>query len=368
MSLAGRATVTGLVSALIIGGLATAAAQPPPRDHAARSARVVRVSRTWPVMGTLFTVTVWTRDSARAVQALRAAHDSVRLVDSLMSTYRPESEISTVNARAGQVAVRVSPQTFAVLRKARIYWRISEGAFDPTVGPIVHAWGFEGGSGRRPSSNAIDSLRKLVGYGDVELDSAKRTVRLARVGMRLDLGGIAKGFALDLARRALADPSIDAGTVDLGGNVLVFGSPPSGGKWQISIVNPFRRARTIGEIAIDSGAVATSGNYEHYLVIDGKRYGHIIDPRTAMPAHGVLSATAVGPLGEWSDGLSAALFLLGPGRGSALVDSIPGIAAIWVIDRGRMSVTSHDVICSRRAKTLFRLTRRSDGLSCRRAR
>ena len=310
----------------------------------------IRVSRAWPVMGTLFVATVWTADSARAPALLHAAHDAVRLVDSLMSTYRPESELSAVNAAAGGAPVAVSAHTMAVLRKARLYWRLTGGAFDPTVGPVVRAWGFEGARGRRPAARALDSLRALVDFGAVALDSARGTVRLPRAGMRLDLGGIAKGYALDLARRALDDPSIRGGTVDLGGNLLVFGQPPTGTQWRIAIVNPRRGDAAIGEVALDSGAVATSGDYEHYLVIDGRRYGHLIDPRTAMPSRGVLSATAVGPLGEWSDGLSASLFLLGPERGRALVDSIPGLAGIWVVDRGQRSVASRDVVCSARAR------------------
>ncbi len=343
-----------LAGAVLVAGIAAASAaqQPSNPQRESDTARLVRVSRVWPVMGTLFVATVWTheRDSASAVVALHAARDSVRLVDSLMSTYRPESELSRVNAAAGRAdAVPVSPQTMAVLRQARLYWRLSGGAFDPTVGPIVRAWGFESARGHRPSRAALDSLRRLVGFGDVALDTIAHTVRLPRAGMRLDLGGIAKGYALDLARHALALPIIRGGSVDLGGNVLVFGRPPRDAKWRVAIVNPLDRQRTVAELMLDSGAVATSGDYEHYVVIDGRRYGHLIDPRTALPARGVLSATAVGPRGEWSDGLSATLFLLGPARGKRLVDSIPGIGGVWITDRGQRTITPRDVVCSTRA-------------------
>ncbi len=327
----------------------------PPSADTARS--VVRVTRAWPVMGTMFVATVFTTDPIAASAALHAAHGAVRLVDSLMSTYRPESELSSVNAAAGRTEpVPVSAHTMAVLRKARLYWRLSGGAFDPTVGPIVRAWGFERRHGRRPSPRVLDSLRALVGFGAVELDSLHRTVRLPRPGMRLDFGGIAKGYALDLARRALSDSSVRGGTVDLGGNLLVFGAPPSGQRWRVAIVNPRREQETIAELALDSGAVATSGDYEHFVVIDGQRYGHLIDPRTARPSQGVLSATAMGPLGEWSDGLSATLFLLGPARGRALVDSIPGLGGLWVVDRGQRTVAARDVVCSRRMRAVVALS------------
>ena len=324
-----------------------------PAVATAQGAPAVRMSRAWPVMGTMFVATVWTRDSAAALPALRAARDSVRLVDSLMSTYRAESERSRVNGAAGTgVPVPVSSHTMHVLRRARLYWQLSGGAFDPTVGPIVMAWGFEGSTVRRPSRHELDSLRALVGFGTVRLDSIAGTVALPRTGMRLDLGGIAKGYALDLARRALTDAAIDGGTVDLGGNVLVFGHPPSGGRWQVAIVDPLRPRATIGTLELDSGAVATSGNYEHYVVIGGKRYGHLVDPRTGRPKRSVLSATAVGPAGEWSDGLSATLYLVGPTRGRAIVDSIPGLAGVWVLDRGQHRVRARDVVTSARARFL----------------
>ena len=315
---------------------------------------LIRLARAWPVMGTMLVVTVWVTDSSSAVPALLAARDSVRLVDSLMSTYRSSSDVSRINAEAGDPeAVRVAPQTMSVLRQARLYWRLSEGAFDPTIGPLVRAWGFEGGRGRRPSGRALDSLRRLVGFGDVLLDSAQSTVRLPRAGMRLDLGGIAKGFALDLARRALRDDAIRSGTIDLGGNMLLFGRPPGGGRWRVAIVDPLRRDRVVGRFALDSGAIATSGDYENYVVVGGRRYGHLLDPRTGNPKRGILSATAVGPLGEWSDGLSATFFLLGPQRGVRLADSLPGIAGLWIVDRGQARVELHDLVCSARGAHQF---------------
>jgi thiamine biosynthesis lipoprotein len=201
-------------------------------------------------------------------------------------------------------------------------------------------------------------LRRLVGFEAVELDSGRSAVRLPRVGMALDLGGIAKGFALDLARHALRSTAIRGGTIDLGGNVLFFGRPPAGDQWRVEIVDPLNRDRVVGGFTLDSGAVATSGDYEHYVLVGGKRYGHLLDPRTGEPSRGVLSATAIGPLGEWSDGLSATLFLLGPRRGARLADSLPNVAAIWVSDRGQLRTAMRDVVCSSRAAPRFVADRR----------
>lgn len=341
-----RRWATGLLAAHLVAVPAVPAAL-------AAQAPPVRTTRAWPVMGTMFVATAWGRDTITMLRALRAAHDSVRLVDSLMSNYRPESELSRLNAGAGGPAQRVAPQTMHVLLQARRLWRMSGGLFDPTVAPIVAAWGFYGDSGRVPPREELDSLRRLVAFGRVELDSAAGTVRLPVRGMRLDLGGIAKGYALDLARAALRAPVISGGMVDLGGNVLVFGRPPRGRQWVVGIRHPRRDGSIIGTIAIDSGAVATSGDYEHFFRIDGVRYGHLIDPTTGYPRRGVLAATAIGPTGQWSDGLSATLFLAGPARGARIADSLPGTAGIWVTGRGHAVVRHRDIVLSRRARARF---------------
>ena len=324
-----------------------------PRAQTPAPDGLARVARAWPVMGTMLAVTAWGRDTARVAAAVRAARDSVRLVDSLMSVYRPESDVSRVNGAAGGAAQHVSPETMEVLLLARRWWRASDGAFDPTVGPLVRAWGFHGTKGRIPPRRELDSLRGLVGYGDVELDTIAGTARLPRRGMQLDLGGIAKGYALDLARSALRDSVVAGGSIDLGGNVLVFGRPPAGGRWPIAVVHPRREERTIGVFALDSGAVATSGDYERYYVIRGRRYAHLIDPRTGRPARGVLAVTVAGPRGTLSDGLSATLFILGPDGGRALADSLDGVAAVWVRDRGTQRVARRDLVRSARARTVF---------------
>lgn len=335
------------VGSLLFGAIIPAYAQQPARLPP------VRVARAWPVMGTMFVVTLWGSDSAAMLRGAHAARDSVRLVDSLMSTYKPTSEISRLNAGAGGAAQVVSEQTMHELLQARRLWRVSGGLFDPTVGPLVRAWGFHGDSGRVPPRAELDSLRHLVGYGRVELDSAMRRVRLPAPGMQLDLGGIAKGYALDLARAALTDSSIAGGMVDLGGNVLVFGRPPAGDKWVIGIQHPRRDGRIIGTVALDSGAVATSGDYEHFYRIHGVRYGHLIDPTTGYPKRGVIAATAIGPRGEWSDGVSATLFLAGVRRGRQIADSLPGVAGVWVKDPRGREVRPRDVVLSSRAKALF---------------
>jgi thiamine biosynthesis lipoprotein len=246
-----------------------------------------------------------------------------------MSTYQPNSELSVVRRRAGTDSITyVSPATTAVLQAALDYAARTDTALDVTIGPLVDVWGFHSHEGRVPGPGQLDSARALTGLGGVEFDRAERTLRLRRRGMGLDFGAIAKGYALDRAMRAMRNAGATAGTIDLGGNVIMFGAAPAGA-WQVGIVDPRQRDRLLGRLPIDSGAVSTSGNYEQFFEANGVRYSHIIDPRTGRPVQGVASVTVIASDGMASDALSTALYVLGPARGCGLA-AREGIDAVWV--------------------------------------
>lgn len=290
----------------------------------------------WPVMGTFLSVRAYAEDSSAAQAALAGARAAVFRVDSLMSTWKPASEISQLNAAAGTGEwTSLSQETLAVLLAAHAYAAASEGAFDITVGPLMHAWGFRGGERARPAAAVLDSARGLVGMAGLEVDSAGARARLAQAGAQVDLGAIAKGYGLDLAAAAMRRAGATAGMLDLGGNALVFGPPPGGREaWVIGILDPRDPDGSIGEIRLREGAVATSGDYEQFFEADGIRYSHIMDPRAGAPARGVLQATVLAPTGLQSDALSTALFLLGPERGLGLLAHplADGAAAALVLD------------------------------------
>ncbi len=333
-------------AALSIAALALCCSSAP--QHSA-----VQVQRAWPVMGTMLTITAWGVDSADVLCSVKAARAAVMRVDSLMSSYRDESDVTRLAKGAGS-PVRVSAETIHVLLLARNYWNISKGKFDPTIGPLTDLWARARAEGKIPSTGELAAARSKVGFALVEIDSAKSTVRLPLKGMRIDLGGIAKGFALDQARDAMK-PGAASGMVDLGGNVLVFGrSPFPGGRWKIGIVDPRDSDAIVGTVELDSGAVATSGDNENFTLINGVRYSHIIDPLTGSPARGLASATAIGPRGEWSDGMSASLFLLGNSAGIRAADSLGNVGAIIIADRNTGSVHRPDVTLSALARRVFR--------------
>ncbi len=298
----------------------------------------------WPIMGTYLRVTIAGEPSARAKEAAQEAFAVVARVDSLLSIYKPESEFSRLNRAAGVETLTVSLQTMEVLEASRRFYEMTEGAFDPSVGPLMRLWKLQG-EGRVPSPAEIDSVRALVGFSKVFLEPRRRRVFLPE-GMRLDSGGIGKGYAADLAREALRRRGIRQGMVDLGGNLALLGGGPGRRGWSIGIRNPLERDRIIGVLEITDGAVATSGQYEQYVVKDGKRLGHILDPREGKPAEGMLSATIIAPDATTTDGLSTGVFVLGPERGLSLVERIPGVEAVIVTDPGGVPLTRRHVLLS----------------------
>jgi thiamine biosynthesis lipoprotein len=308
--------------------------------------RLVEVTQQRPVMGTLLTVTAYAPDQDRARAAIGAAGRAVFRVDSLMSTWRPESEISRLNAAAGSGDwTPLSRETLAVLLAAQTLAELSAGAFDVTVGPLMQVWGFRGGEARPPTTAVLDSVRALVGRAGLELDSAGSRARLRRAGVAVDVGAIAKGYALDLAAAAMRAQAAAAGKVDLGGNVFVFGTPPHPGReWVIGILDPRNPTAIIGEIRLREGSVATSGDYEQFFEVSGIRYSHIMDPRRGEPARGILQTTVVAPTGLQADALSTTLFVLGPAAGRTLLDRdfARGAAVVWV--RDSLPIDSRDAV------------------------
>ncbi|HSM37016.1 MAG TPA: FAD:protein FMN transferase [Longimicrobiales bacterium] len=296
--------------------------------------RSLEVRRAWPVMGTLLEVAAEHADPGLALAAVRSARAAVEAVDSLMSNYRPDSEISRLNASAGSARpTPISAWTADVLRAALAWGDTSGGAFDVTLGPVVDAWGFYRERGAVPEEAVLDSVARLAGQGGLAVGA--RAARLERAGMRVDLGAIAKGFAVDRALEVLARAGVVRAMVDLGGSVAVLGDPPAGVAWPIGIRDPRHAERVAAVLHLPPGsATATSGDYERFFEVDGVRYAHIIDPRTNRPARGVASVSVIAPSALEADVLSTTLYLLGPARGACLLADRHGTAALWFLDDG----------------------------------
>lgn len=301
------------------------------------------------VMGTLLRVTARAPDSATARSAIEAGMRAVARVDSLMSTYKPDSEVSALGRAAGTGEwIPLSAETVEVLAAALDWARRSGGAFDPTVEPLMEAWGFRSDEPRRPDPAALARARALVGWEGVELDRSGGRARIQRPGGKLDFGAIAKGYALDRAVAAMRGSGALAGMVDLGGNVNVFGRPLSAReRWVLGVRHPRATRTLMATVTLDSGSVSTSGDYEQLFEEGGVRYGHVMDPREGAPARGVVAVTAVAPDGMTADALSTLLFVLGPERGKAFLErEFPAgtVSALWARDPGGRELTSGDVV------------------------
>ena len=292
----------------------------------------------WPVMGTTAAVST-PAASAQDLPALRApVEEAFAEINAHFSIFQPESDLSRANRAAGNGEfVTLSPDVADVLRVALRLSRDSGGVFDPTIGPLMAAWGFRGGSVRKePVPEELADARTLVGWNHILWDAtASNRIRLNLPGMRLDLGGIAKGYAVDVGYNRLLQAGFTNFMVDLGGNLRVHGeAAPGRGGWRTGIRHPFEAGEIVGTLLLTNGeSVATSGNYERFVEFNGHHYAHIMDPRTGRPAEGVAGVTVLAPSGLQCDGLSATLFILGPEAGQKFLAQRPGCEACWIPDR-----------------------------------
>jgi FAD:protein FMN transferase len=266
-------------------------------------------------MGVAARIVVYAPNEEAAKRACAAAFDRIARLEDIMSDYRPTSELMRLCAKSRGRPVVVSPELMFVLKKSRELSIRSDGAFDVTVGPLVRLWREARKSGELPAPDKLAAARKFVGWGKMTIDAKKRAVRLAVSGMKLDLGGIAKGYACDEAIRVLKKRGIGSAMVEMGGDIVVSGPPPGEKGWVIEILNadPASSRQTLS-----NSAVSSSGDIEQYAEIDGKRYSHIVDPRTGLGLTDRIAVTVIAPNGITSDGLSTAISVLGPDKGQVL--------------------------------------------------
>lgn len=267
-------------------------------------------------MGVEARVVLYAASEESATAAARAAFARIAVLDSLLSDYRVDSELSRLSYRAGGAPVPVGPELFLLLARAQEMARITDGAFDVTVGPLVQLWRGARRSGVLPTEAERREALARTGWRNLELDSASRTARLLREGMRLDLGGIAKGYAADEALRVLRAAGVESALVELGGDIVVGAPPPGTRGWRIAVVDP-DPAMPVGPLA--NAAISTSGDAEQFVVVGGERYSHIVDPRTGLGLRDRLAATVVAADGITADALSTALTVLGPEAGRELL-------------------------------------------------
>ena len=290
-------------------------------------------------MGTLVSITAVGRTQAEATAAITAGFQEVKRLEQLLSTWIPESELSQVNAAAGRSPVRVSLETMVLVRKSLQVAEMTEGAFNIAIGPAVDAWNISA-EPRLPTAEELTALKPLIDLQHVHTDVWERTIYLERPGMRVDVGGIGKGYAADQAVLMMKKAGAMAGVVALSGDIKAFGRLPDGGAFRVGIQHPRKEGEIIAEIDLQDEAISTAGDYERFFEKDGIRYHHILDPRTLQPARGCQSVSVIAKEGIWADGLDTGIFVLGAERGMELVEQLQDVEAIIVDRDGRVLISS----------------------------
>lgn len=336
--IAGTVVPAALLAAMVTG---CSSARPAEVEDAPRVAPVARVERRWSVMGTYAGTTVFATTREEGERAVERIQEALAAVDASMSNWKPESGLCVLNREAAMAPFPVAdPALFRCIASSLEHAHSTEGTFDPTVGPLMKVWGFRPGPPKVPPTDQVEATRAAVGHEKVRLDGAARTVQFAEQGMELDLGGIAKGCALDLVATLLSGPPVVGALVDLGGNLYALGAPPGETGWTIGLREPSPSAEVLATVAVRDRFVSTSSNSENFFVEAGRSYGHLMDPRTGRPADtDVLSATVFAAQGAGSDALSTALFVAGSARAASILERHPGVEAVLLVrDRGGPAV------------------------------
>jgi FAD:protein FMN transferase len=318
----------GLLLALALAGLASGASAPDPAAPGAPPRPVTWATQT---MGTYANLVVITPDSAAMAPVVARAFGAFHRVDSLMSNWTTTSEVARINRVAAAGPTVMEPEVAEVVRKSLEVWRLSDGAFDITVEPLVRAWGFLGGPRRVPSEAEARAAFRLVGAQRLHYDDARHTLRFDLEGMKIDLGGIAKGYAVDCAAETLRAHGVTDALVNVSGNMEAIGHPEGSDHWRIGIRDPRDRMPYFARLELhDREGLSTSAKYEQFVAQDGKTYGHIMDPRTGRPAEGLISVTVVAPNGYISDAWDTPLFVLGPAGARRKAHELAEIAVVLV--------------------------------------
>ncbi len=288
-------------------------------------------------MGTVFSIALYHADQAAASDAAMAAFERVERLEQILSDYREDSEVRRICRDAAGAARPVSPELYYMLENSLRFSRMTRGAFDVTIGPLAQVWREARRAGKQPDATQLARAREAVGHEYVLLDPEKRTVHLLLPGMRLDFGGIAKGYAADEALSVLRSRGIRSALVDAGGDISMGAPPPGAPGWSVAIRNGYEDQGGRGTLRLHDVAVATSGDAYQSLQLKGRRYSHILDPATSTALKDSAAVTVIARDGMTADALATALSVLPMDEGISLVESVRGASAVILRrDGGRL--------------------------------
>ncbi len=288
-------------------------------------------------MGNRFELTVIAADETWAMDRIDAGIAEIRRIEKLLTTFQENSETSFINRNAGIAPVEVSSETFDLIDRSVRISRLTQGAFDITYGSIdKRLWNFDETMTALPDKDTARRMVRLIDYRNVLLDRKQRTVYLKEKGMRIGFGGIGKGYAAERAKMIMMAMGVDSGIVNASGDLAIWGYQPDGSPWTIGIVDPNARGQIFSYLIVTDMAVATSGNYEKYVLINGKKYSHTINPRTGLPVTGIKSVTILCPNAEFADAIATPVMIMGIRAGLDMINQLKDVEAIVIDDNDQI--------------------------------
>ena len=292
-------------------------------------------------MGSRFEINVLAANETEASHAIDLAVGEINRIEKLISSWDPGSQTSMINDHAGISPVVVDAELFSLIERAIGISKLTDGAFDISYASMDRIWKFDGSMTAMPDAETIRASVSKVGYENILLDKDAGSVFLKYPGMKIGFGAIGKGYAADRAKALLTANGIPAGIINASGDMSTWGRQANGDEWKVAITNPLDKNKAFALMPISDGAVVTSGNYEKYVTFGGKRYTHIIDPRTGYPASGLLSVTVFAPSAELADALATSVFVMGKDVGLNRVDQMPKIECIIIDEQGAIYTSKH---------------------------
>lgn len=292
--------------------------------------------RTLKLMGSRFDITVIADDSLQAHKYIDVAVAEITRIEKLISEWDPSTQTSAINKNAGIKPVKVDRELFNLIERSIAISKLTDGAFDISYASMDKIWKFDGSMTKMPSEEAIKSSVSKIGYQNIILNKEEMTVFLKYPGMKIGFGAIGKGYSADKAKALLISQGVKGGIINASGDMNTWGKQPNGNDWKVAITNPFDKNKAFALLPIKEGAVVTSGDYEKYVTFNGKRYAHIIDPRTGYPATGVISTTVFAGSAELADALATSLFVMGVDAGINRINQLPNVECIIIDDKGNI--------------------------------
>lgn len=287
-------------------------------------------------MGTRFEITVIAPNEDIGYINIDEAVSEIKRIEKIISSWDDASETSLINKNAGVKPVRVCRELFQLIERSKKISEITDGAFDISYASMDNIWKFDGSMDRMPNDGELQRSISKIGYQKIILDSKEQTVFLKEKGMRIGFGAIGKGYAADRAKELLVSKQVKGGIINASGDLTTWGTKVTGEKWLIGIANPLSKDKVFSWLPVVESSVATSGNYEKYIVLNGKKYSHIIDPRTGYPTTGINSVSIFAKNAELCDALATAVFIMGRDSGIHLINQINGVEAVVVDDGNKI--------------------------------